>query len=61
MVDVREGMDGRVGESNGLDSSGSEWRPVAVFYKNSDEYLGCIKGSEFLYQLNDCQLCKNYS
>jgi hypothetical protein len=42
-------MDGHVGEINVLDSAGSEWSPVTVFGKHSDENLGCMKGSEFLY------------
>jgi len=48
-VVLRFGIDGHVGEINVLDSAGSEWSPVAVFCKHSDERLGCIKGGEFLY------------
>jgi hypothetical protein len=56
---LRFGMDGHIGETNVLDSTDSEWSPVAVFCKHSDEHLGCIKRSEFLYWLSDCQLCNN--
>jgi hypothetical protein len=46
---------------HGLDSSGSEKGPVAGICEQSSKPPGYIKGEEFIYYLNDCQLLKKDS
>jgi hypothetical protein len=45
----------------GLDSSVSEYEPLAGSCDHGDEPLDFIKGLEFLHQLSDYQLLKKYS
>jgi hypothetical protein len=62
MIDRLEDLDVDVKETGcGMDSTGSEYGPMAVPFEHGDKFSWSLKSELFLLYLRDCQVLKDYS